>query len=344
MMGSILKWSGSAVMLMLVTVPVAAHHSPAIYDVGREVKLQGIVTKFRWANPHVFIELETKNNAGESVVWVIEARPPHAMSRAQGWSRRSLVTGDNVIVVANPARNQDRKLALGHTVLKEDGTLLEVPLIAGLGRPAPADAPTPIVANSLSGYWVTRWNPEVAPGFLQARTAWSLTKKGIAAMDSFESAMDPGNDCVPEPSPHVMIWPVGKSIEIGEEITMLREESGVERKIYMNVDSHDGARYTDQGHSIGWWEDSVLVVDTTHFADHRRGLAPGGLASSQQKHLVEHFELRPDRTTMHYSFLLEDAEYLAEPVTGTLELVYRPDLKFVIEPCDLESARKYLDE
>ena len=87
-----------------------------------------------------------------------------------------------------------------------------------------------------------------------------------------------------------------------------------------------------------------MVVDTTHFAAHRNGLTVGGLSSSQQKHLVEHFELRPDKTTMHYTFLLEDSEYLAEPVTGTLQLVYRPDLQFVIEPCDLESARQYLDE
>ena len=342
-MGSITKWSGSAITLLLITAPVAAHHSAAIYDQDRDLSLQGVVTKFKWANPHVYIQVETKNDAGESVEWSIETQTPAGMSR-EGWSSRSLVPGDKVTITANPARNPDRRMALGHTVLKEDGTVLEIPQLSGRRGPPPVDLPTPIVADSLPGIWATRWNPEVALGFLRARTSWSLTDKGIAAMDSYDSSMNPGNDCVPEPVPYVMIWPTGKSLEIGEELTVIRDELGGERRIYMNADSHEGAVYTVQGHSIGWWEDDVLVLDTTHFANHRRGLSVGGLASGQNKHLIERFALGPDRTTMHYAFRLEDPKYLAGPVTGKLELVYRPDLPFVNEPCDLESARLYLEQ
>jgi hypothetical protein len=68
------------------------------------------------------------------------------------------------------------------------------------------------------------------------------------------------------------------------------------------------------------------------------------LASGQQKHLIERFELSPDHTTMQYAYWLEDPEYLAEPTTGELELVYRPDRPFVSEPCDLESARRHLND
>ena len=121
--GSNLKWCGSAITLVLISLPVAAHHSAAFYDQDCEISLRGSVTQFKWANPHIYIEVETKNAAGDSIEWVVETLPPSGLRR-EGWSSRSLVPGDQVIIVANPARNPHRMMALGHSVVKEDGTLL----------------------------------------------------------------------------------------------------------------------------------------------------------------------------------------------------------------------------
>jgi hypothetical protein len=329
-------------VLLLMPLSAVAHHSGAIYDHEREVRIDGTVSQVKWANPHVYIDIETSSNDGEPVSWMIEGLPPAGM-RSAGWTRQSLKQGDQVFVSGRPARNRNRNMILGITFVKEDGALLEVPEVGSRRKPSPVKLTESQLADDLSGHWSTRWNPNVAVGFLRARTAWALTDKGIAAMDSFEESMDPGNDCVPEPSPYVMIWPSGKSFEIGEDLTVIRNELGVERHVHMKIDTHDGAPSTDQGHSIGRWEDDVLVVDTTNFAPHRRGLTFGGLASGEQKHLVERFELLPNRSTMQYSFWLEDPEYLAEPRSGELIFEYRPDRAFISEPCDLESARRYLE-
>jgi hypothetical protein len=139
-----------------------------------------------------------------------------------------------------------------------------------------------------------------------------------------------------------MIWPAGKEFEINETTVRIRDEMDVQRVIHLDQASHENASIADQGHSIGWWEDGVLVVDTTHFTPHRRGLAIGGLPSGANKHLVERFALSADRTTLNYSFRLEDDEFLAEPVTGQLTLLYRPDLPFLNEACDMESAGRHL--
>jgi hypothetical protein len=48
----------------------------------------------------------------------------------------------------------------------------------------------------------------------------------------------------------------------------------------MDSGSHDEAPYTYFGHSLGSWDGDALVVDTAHFAEHRRGNVPGGLADS----------------------------------------------------------------
>ncbi len=339
-MRPILKQSWPSVALFLITLPVTAHHSPAIYDQERDIRLEGVVTKFEWVAPHVYIQLETENDAEGKIVWTIEARPPSPMSRL-GWSRRSLEPGERVTVAANPARNANRKVALGQSVLKEDGTLLSILSISTEGDAGAS--PTSFVADDVSGNWETRSGRDVLLPFKQPQTSWSLTDRGLAAVESYdERFMNPNNDCVPELAPQAMIYPGVKSIEIGEEVTVIRLDESL-RMVYMNLDSHDGTPYTQQGHSIGWWEDDVFVVDTVHSSEHRIGNA-WGLPSSRQKHLIERFELSPDQSGLTYTFWVEDPEYLAEPMMGTLDLRYRPDLPFVSLPCNPEIARRYIEE
>lgn len=328
--------------LSLVGLDAAAHHSTAAFDLNREITLDGVVVDYEWKNPHVYVDVQTKNDDGESVVWAIEAQPAAGMTRA-GWSADSLAAGDHVIVVANPSKRSTRLIALGQqSVLKEDGTRLTVP--QSNGRVPSGDAPAH-KADSLSGRWVTRWNADVALRFLRASDAWSLTPRAVAAVNSYGPSDNPGNDCVPEPVPYRMIWPVPIDIDVGREVAMIRfETAGEERTIHMNMESHDGAPYAVFGHSIGSWDGDALVVDTAHFAEHRRGNSVGGLASGRQKRLLERFELSADRTYLSSSFILEDPEYLAEPVEGTLELAYRPDFEFAALACNLETARRYLEQ
>ena len=328
--------SGLAVALWLIPALVAAHHSPAAFDLRRELRLDGVVTKIEWANPHVYITIQVENAAGERVMWVIEAGAPGFMTRL-GWTGRSLAPGERVIVAANPARNSDRKMAVGNSVLKRDGTLFS---IRGSGIPpalAAEDAPTPLVAKDLSGRWLTRWSPD-GPLF-QARQSWPLTAKGRAAVERYDASVDPGKDCIPQTVPLYMAWPNVKSIEVGEKVTVIRSELDGERTVHMGAASHGEVPRTHQGHSIGRWEGTVLVVDTARFSEHTNGHG-WGLPSGGQKHLVERFELSPTRITFRYTFQIDDPEYLVTPVRGILEFVYRPDLPLVILPCDPEVARR----
>ena len=136
-----------------------------------------------------------------------------------------------------------------------------------------------------------------------------------------------------------------KSIELESESVIVRSavNVGVERIVHLNVTTHDGAPFTNDGHSIGRWEEGVLVVDTRNFIDHPVGNRYG-VPSGAQKHLVERFELAADRTTLTYRYRLEDPEYLAAPFEGSAVWAYRPDLPYKAEDCDLENTRRYLEE
>ena len=85
------------------------------------------------------------------------------------------------------------------------------------------------------------------------------------------------------------------------------------------------------------------MVETTHYTENNSGLAQG-LASGLQKRLTERFELVDEGAGMRYSYVMEDPEYLAAPVSGGSTWDYRPDLSPDPIPCDLESAGRYLTE
>jgi hypothetical protein len=48
----------AASLLLAIALPVAAHHSFAIFDHTQTYTLKGTVRSFQWTNPHGYIDLE----------------------------------------------------------------------------------------------------------------------------------------------------------------------------------------------------------------------------------------------------------------------------------------------
>jgi hypothetical protein len=81
-----------------------AHHSFAMFDQSQTIALEGEITDFRWTNPHVFIEINVKNDAGSADEWSIEMTSPEHLSRA-GWRPNTLQPGDRVTLNIHPMRD-----------------------------------------------------------------------------------------------------------------------------------------------------------------------------------------------------------------------------------------------
>jgi hypothetical protein len=316
---------------------VRAHHSPAGYDMQALRTVEGTITEYDWGNPHVYLSVREN---GTERVWVVEAFPSTAMKQ-YGWAKDTFASGDAVIVGGHPGRNPARTVLFLQSIRK-DGAAAALYDSGGAVAAAPPPPPT-FRAPSLEGTWTTG----VGPAFVRFFTpgvAQLATPAGATAIAEFRDAeANPGLDCVPFASPPYMILPGFRSIELRDDAVVIRgEDAAVERVVHLNVVNHDGAAPSVQGHSIGRWENGVLVVDTTRFAPHRLGNG-AGLPSGTRKHLVERLALNAEGA-LTYSFEVEDAEYLKERVTGTAQWAYRPDVEYSPTPCSRDNAKRFLAE
>jgi hypothetical protein len=321
----------------------SAHHSATIFDRQSVVAFQGTVTGFTWANPHVYIHVETRDSGGEVVEWEIETDATPILTRS-GWTRDSFVPGERVTVRANPDKNTERRHGLLISISKSDGSTFSA---RSYFLRDPDDTQSLARASDISGIWelsVDHFEPYYA--------AWAevpLTENGLAALAAYDIRTEnPSLQCIAPPTPTMLVGPYLNEIELGEDVIFIRNERfNVERTIYMDGRGHpqNGER-TNHGHSIGHWEGDVLVVDTANFAENRapffgRPARAEGVPSGLGKHVVERFQLSEDGTHIVIDFVLEDPEYLAEPFTGTILWYYAPHFEYLGFDCDPENARRF---
>jgi hypothetical protein len=90
--------------LLTVSGQLIAHHGNAAYDTSKTVVVKGTVADYIWANPHVFLKVDAKDDTGSMQHWLIEAQNPVAQANS-GWSRTTFKAGDEVTVDVTPTKN-----------------------------------------------------------------------------------------------------------------------------------------------------------------------------------------------------------------------------------------------
>ena len=340
---NILRCMTALAAALLLAAPVLAHHSDAGMDMESTVTIEGTVKEFAWRNPHIYLIVESVQS-GEPVDWEIQMGPVHVQTR-RGWTRDSVSPGDEVTIRANVMSN-GRPYGLLRSIESDNFSVID-------GMPNQfAQGETP-PATSLAGLWMaditkTKRYPGGFDGFYQAQL--TLTDAGREAQAAYDplSRENPESTCVGRPTPSMLdstsIYMMEIDLSQQEEVVIIRGEEGHTRMVYMDGREHpDPSERFAQGHSIGWWQDDTLVVDTANFEDHRSPYQIG-VPSGGQKHVIERYRLAVDGTYMDAMYILEDPEYLARPMLSYRLLLPTPHLEMIYDECDEVNAGRWLQE
>lgn len=162
-------------------------------------------------------------------------------------------------------------------------------------------------------------------------TRLPLTKAGMAVVENldFSTGDNPRLRCAP--TNILFDWyfemDVNRITQTRDRIKLYYGSMGFERTIHLNMKEHpDDIKPSLEGHSIGRWENDVLVVDTTGF---KPGIlnADGRLPHSDKLHIVERFYLDTEKMALQRSYVASDPEYIIGEFTGS-DTMYVSDLPY----------------
>lgn len=120
------------IVIMFVTGSLSAHHNfAAHYMTDTSVTVTGVVTQFRFVNPHARVYIDAKNDDGTVVSWMAEGDASVALRRS-GWANDQLKPGDVITITGNPSHAGENMMGWNNITLSDgseigggDGRLLE---------------------------------------------------------------------------------------------------------------------------------------------------------------------------------------------------------------------------
>jgi hypothetical protein len=94
----------AAAAVPVFAAPAVAHHSFAMFDNTKNISLTGTVKEFEWVNPHSWIHLMVKNDAGVTEEWAFEMGSPGQLASG-GIKADTIKTGEIITVTARPMKD-----------------------------------------------------------------------------------------------------------------------------------------------------------------------------------------------------------------------------------------------
>jgi hypothetical protein len=110
--------------LLLFAEPATSHHSYySVYDPARSITISGVVTQFRFVNPHSMMTMDVTDESGKVTTWTVEFDGVVNMTNG-GWTARSIKTKEHITVTGSPTREADTHRMFFLKLTRADGTEL----------------------------------------------------------------------------------------------------------------------------------------------------------------------------------------------------------------------------
>ena len=362
--------AASFLVVSLSCAPLAlAHHGGGTFDNRREIVLEGVLTKLDLINPHSWIYLDVTEADGTIRNHRCEMRAATVLRRS-GWRPEMFPIGMRVTIEGSPDRNDPTSCYLNTIVLEDGrradryGQFSRPPITA-----APRALRRPNGDPNISGDWapeqlvmtdprgrggalvplstVDDFEPGEGriggfpgtggggggPRTIRGATLTPLGEQAASEFGMFEVEDNPRLRC--ETTSIIFDWsfdgPINRITQNDETIVIQYGQLGLTRTVHMNLAEHPAAIAPSRaGHSIGRWEDDVLVVDTVGFAP---GVLSPPVLNSDRLHVVERFSLDSDTMELTRRYEAEDPAYFTGRYAGS-DTIGVADLPYSPDPCN----------
>lgn len=108
-------------VLALTAAAASPHHAfSPVYDEGRLITAAGVVTEFRFVNPHAMLFMDVTDDTGKAVQWVVELAGRLNLSEF-GWTADSIKRGERVTVTGNPTHTGSQRMFF-RKLVRADGS------------------------------------------------------------------------------------------------------------------------------------------------------------------------------------------------------------------------------
>ncbi len=102
---------------------------------------------------------------------------------------------------------------------------------------------------------------------------------------------------------------VNEILQEDETVTLKYGYMDMVRTVYLNISAHpEVIAPSTEGHSIGWWEDDTLVIDTIGFSPNTM-IPIQEIMHSDQMHIVERYRYDGEAQRLVRSYVVEDPLY-----------------------------------
>ena len=329
---------------------LTAHHGIASqFDTGKAVEISGVITDLGFVNPHSYVYLDVTEENGNVVNWYCEMRASSVMKRS-GWTEEMFINGTKVDIVGVASR-ADANGCYVETIAFNGGQAIERYAQIEENQLAPEAGRSATTAwgdPNIGGDWaatqrlVGRVTGPTAAAMGGAGMGMgmgvALSETGEAAAAEIASAGVEGVtgrlDCQPRDffSDWIFDQAANRIEQEQDKIVLKYGFMDTVRTIHLGMAEHPAdIEPSWAGHSIGNWEDGVLVVDTVGFT----AISGGRGTHSEEFHAVERFTPDHETGSITRSYVAEDPMFWAEGQQQTGEdVVFLSDYPWESYACD----------
>lgn len=325
----------------LFALPVNAHHSRANFDLNSVVEISGTVARWQYRNPHAFLHLDVVSEAGETERWVVELGSIPNLKQID-MHRETLNVGDKVSVMVNPEKNAAKHYGFFKSMTLPNGSRYVFSDVFEYSNNAKAAAAKAGGSTDFTGVWDEERSPlQTLLG--SGLPDYPVTDAGRELVTQYDPADNPSNYCNSAGLPSMVGTPYAIEIRrVGDSYIINHEFPAATRIIHMD-EVAERTEPSVYGHSVGHFEDEVLVVETSEFIETRWGIGPG-LDSGTRKHVVERYALQEDGHVLEISYTVTDPDFLSAPYGKThIKRLTSGYEMTAYEECDPEAAKMHLE-